>query len=132
MKVLSCAVLFNKEATHCLLGKRFDNERWALLGGHVEEGETSEECVRRELLEETGLVLERVEPVVFFDSTMPNGAAALVLVHTSVVPFEVPNNLEPEKTAELKWWSMWDLPQARPWCSQYVIRMAQEIVLNGR
>ncbi len=34
--------------------------KWIGVGGHVENGETPEECVRREVLEETGLILHSV------------------------------------------------------------------------
>ena len=34
--------------------------KWIGVGGHVESGETPEECVRREVLEETGLILHSV------------------------------------------------------------------------
>lgn len=38
-----------------LFGKRADNGRWTMPGGHLDEGETWEEGARRELKEETGL-----------------------------------------------------------------------------
>lgn len=33
---------------------------WTIPGGHIEEGETPEECIRREMLEEMALVIARV------------------------------------------------------------------------
>ena len=46
-----------------------------LFGGHREGDETPLECVRRELLEETGLALapERFQPLVAFQVTYPAG-----------------------------------------------------------
>lgn len=38
-----------------LLGRRNDNQKWTMPGGHLEEGETPKEGAVRELFEETGL-----------------------------------------------------------------------------
>ena len=37
-----------------------DREVWACVAGHVDAGETAEECVRREVREETGLEVEDI------------------------------------------------------------------------
>ena len=37
---------------------------WTLPGGRVEPGETAEACARREILEEVGVRIERIDPVV--------------------------------------------------------------------
>ena len=50
------AVIFD-DGGRILLQQRMDNEYWALPGGAVEIGESVEQSVKREVLEETGLVV---------------------------------------------------------------------------
>ena len=60
--LLQCAasVIIENERGEILLGKRTDNHKWGYSGGSIELGETIEECARRELLEEFGLVAEEL------------------------------------------------------------------------
>ena len=44
-----------------LLGKRSDNKKWGYSGGAVEIDEYVEDCAKRELFEEMGLVAEELE-----------------------------------------------------------------------
>ncbi|MBW4647785.1 MAG: NUDIX domain-containing protein [Kastovskya adunca ATA6-11-RM4] len=48
-----------------LLHKRSDFGFWDLPGGGAEEEESAEQCVIREVYEETGLVVEEFEPIGF-------------------------------------------------------------------
>jgi 8-oxo-dGTP pyrophosphatase MutT (NUDIX family) len=52
-------------ARRILLHKRSDFGFWDLPGGGAEEGESAEQCVIREVYEETGLTVEKFEAIGF-------------------------------------------------------------------
>ena len=53
----ACAVIFD-DGGQVLLERRSDNGFWGLPGGAVEIGESVEQAVKREVMEETGLRIE--------------------------------------------------------------------------
>lgn len=52
------AIVYHGADQKILLTQRTDNGRWCLPGGRLDPGESVEECCVREVLEETGLVVE--------------------------------------------------------------------------
>lgn len=54
----SSAFIMDPNKEKILLTKRGDNGRWCLPGGQLDSGETVSETCAREVLEETGLVVE--------------------------------------------------------------------------
>ena len=54
-------VILINEKKEILLGRRTDNGWWDYPAGSMELGESFEECARREVLEETGLLCGKLE-----------------------------------------------------------------------
>jgi 8-oxo-dGTP diphosphatase len=73
-----CALLIRR-------GKEPLRGRWVVPGGTVELGETLEEAVMREVLEETGIVVRPVEVVKVFDAIERDGEG--VRFHYVVVDY---------------------------------------------
>lgn len=51
-------VIFDDTGEKVLLTRRSDNGRWCLPGGRLDPGEDAVECCAREVLEETGLIVQ--------------------------------------------------------------------------
>ncbi|MCR5801026.1 MAG: NUDIX domain-containing protein [Lachnospiraceae bacterium] len=61
--LMQCAasVICVDDKGRLLLGKRTDNHMWGYAGGSIEIDEKAEDCARRELLEEMGIVADELE-----------------------------------------------------------------------
>jgi 8-oxo-dGTP diphosphatase len=84
---------------------------WALPGGHLEFGESIEACARREVLEETGLELDDIEPAPYTNDVMPVEGRHYVtcFVRAKAISGEA-QVLEPEKCHGWAWFVWADLP----------------------
>jgi len=85
---------------------------WAFIGGHLEFGESVEECARREVKEECGLELGKISlgPYtndIFIKEDKHYLTVFAIADHSSGEPV----NLEPEKCEELRWFSWDQLPE---------------------
>ena len=98
-----------------LLGKRKGAHgagTWSAPGGHLEFGESIEECARREVLEETGLELQNIQYGPFTNNVFEadNKHYVTVFVLASSVGSEA-KLLEPDKCEGWSWFEWSALPE---------------------
>lgn len=91
MKDVTAAVIFEKEKV--LITRRAEGEKhagwWEFPGGKIEAGETPENCLQRELLEELGIqtrIGERITESIFSYAT---GAIRLLAYRATIVSGEL-------------------------------------------
>ena len=79
----SSAQIYDSTGEKILLTKRGDNGRWCLPGGQLDSGESVSETCAREVMEETGLVVEVGHLIAVYSS--PN----MVLSYDNVHKYQV-------------------------------------------
>lgn len=96
-----------------LLGKRKGSHgtgKWSLSGGHLEFGESIEECAKRELLEETGLKAISLELGPWTNDLMEDNNHYVTLFVFVSEFAGIPQLLEPDKCEGWKWFAWDQLP----------------------
>lgn len=98
-----------------LMGKRLNSHgagTYALPGGHLEFGETPEQCASREVLEETGLEISDAKFLTATNDYMPDEGKhyiTLFMVCVRKDPNVKPQVLEPHKCEGWDWMSWKDM-----------------------
>jgi len=100
---------------YVLLGERIGSHgahTWATPGGHLELGESIEECATRETLEETGLIVDSIKKLSFTNDIFEKESKHYVtlFVLASCTNGE-PQVIEPEKCNQWKWFKLDELPE---------------------
>ena len=89
-----------------LMGKRKGSNgagTWSFPGGHLEFGETLEECVRREVAEETGItLLKDIRFVTIANNVIDEDKHYITIFFEALTP-ESPKVMEPDKCEEWRW-----------------------------
>ena len=107
----ACAVIFDGDGK-ILLERRSDNGFWGLPGGAVEVGESVEQAIKREVMEETGISL--AEPTRHVATTndvmVDDGKHYVTIFMLGEAPEDAePQNLEPHKCKGWSWVSYAEL-----------------------
>ena len=107
--------VFVKRKGKILVGKRKGSHgagTWALPGGHLEPGESFEACCKREVLEETGLIVNNISPVVFTnDIFRDEGLHYITLFFEGEYQSGEAIVAEPHHCEEWRWVSLNAIPQ---------------------
>ncbi|CAK9149071.1 unnamed protein product [Ilex paraguariensis] len=111
--------VFLLKGNKVLLGRRrssMGHNTFAVPGGHLEFGESFEECAARELMEETGLAIENIEFLtatnnVFSDAGKPVHLVVVFMRAVLADPDQLPQNLEPDKCYGWDWYNWNNLPE---------------------
>ena len=136
--LIHCAgsIIIENEKGEILLGRRTDNHMWGYAGGSIEIDERIEECAKRELFEETGLVADEMTlfminsgPEVHY--VYPNGdEVSNVEIIYLCKKYHGTLKRQEEEIEELRFFALEDVPDAisppiRPVVEKY-LRMRQK------
>jgi 8-oxo-dGTP diphosphatase len=108
-------LIFNAQS-QILLGKRKNahgSSSWGPPGGHLEFGETFEQCAIRETLEETGLnISDPIFLAITNDVFETEGKHYLsIFMKADLTANQQARNLEPYKVEEWQWFFLNELPE---------------------
>jgi 8-oxo-dGTP diphosphatase len=133
--------VFIEQRGEILLGKRLNAHgagEWSLPGGHVETGEDYYETVRREVLEEVGLVIHPtalIEQVGFSQDFFIENDSHYVTIYFFVKLRDCDGtvqNLEPDKKESWEWFSREDFPsREETFCNTYDLYMKNKWIWEG-
>ena len=104
-----------KRGNKFLMGKRknaLGSDHWAFPGGHLEFGETPQECAKRELLEETSLQAHGFNSSLWTNDIFVEEDKHFVTLYMIVTSFTGdPKCMEPEKCEGWQWFRFSELPE---------------------
>ncbi|MEK7202930.1 MAG: nucleotide exchange factor GrpE [Patescibacteria group bacterium] len=66
-------IIYNEKGEILLIKCLKWGDYWHIPGGHIEIGETSEQALKREIMEETGLEIDNIEFICWQDAIEPEG-----------------------------------------------------------
>ena len=125
---IGVGVVLRDREGRVLLGKRLGSHgpgEYSLPGGHLEIGETFEDCCKREVAEETGIVLSRVIHIDFANNIMKSEGLHYVTLFFMGVwgGSQQVKNKEPDKCEGWLWYG--ELPSPMFGSSREIIEIVR-------
>lgn len=106
--------VFIRNEGKILIGKRRGEHGggyWQLAGGHLENGESFEECARREALEETNLEIENIRHLTTTNDVFPDGKHYVTVFMVGDYRSGDLCTNEPDKCEGWEWRTWEELPE---------------------
>lgn len=114
MPKVGVSVIIINDKNQILLGMRKGSHgagTWAFPGGHLEFGESVENCAIREVLEETGLNLKEVQKGPFTNDIFHSESKHYITLYVICRNFEgILQAMEPDKCDSWGWFNLDKLP----------------------
>jgi len=106
-------IVMNKDGKVMLLKRMNAHGKgmWGGAGGHLENGESFEECARRETLEELGVTIKNVRLASVANLTSHPPKHYVDIGFVAELDEGEPTRMEPEKCSEIGWFDIDDLPK---------------------
>lgn len=103
-----------KKQKRILLGKRKGGHGtgdWAFPGGHLEMGESFEDCARREVLEETGCQIKNIKFAAITNDIFSKDKHYITIFIVCDWRSGIPKILEPDRNEKWEWFSWSKMPK---------------------
>jgi 8-oxo-dGTP diphosphatase len=95
-----------------IMGKRKGSHgsgKWHIPGGHLEFKETLEECAKREVFEETGLIIDNIKPLSFGNHIFEKDDKHYISIYLiGMITGGQLELREPHKCKEWQWFDNWN------------------------
>ena len=118
-----------------LLSRRFNtgymDGHYSLPAGHVDEGETVEDCLVREVKEEIGISVKKKDIKLVHVMHRKEADIRLDFFYTADSYTGILKNMEPEKCDDLKWFELNKLPKnILPYIKQAIEESQQQVLYS--
>ncbi len=88
-------------------GTKFTSKMYSVLAGFVEQGESLEDCVRREVFEEVGIKIKNIK--YFASQSWPFPDSLMIGFTADYASGEI--NIDPEEIVDAKWYRVDEIPE---------------------